>query len=67
MDKILIAMVIALVVLPPSLDPSIIIKEFQMGYRPHVDGKFWKGLRNAIIPGLLLWAVIAFVIWLIIR
>lgn len=67
MDKILIALVIALVLLPPAWDPAIRIKEIQMGHRPTPDGKFWKGFRNAIIPTLLLWAAIAFVIWLIIK
>lgn len=67
MDKILIALVIALIILPPSWDPAIRIKEFQMGHRPQPEGKFWIGFRNAIIPTLLLWAAIAFIVWLIIK
>lgn len=67
MDKILVALVIALIVLPPSWDPAIRIKEFQMGHRPHPEGKFWKGFLNAIILSILLWAAIAFIVWLIIK
>lgn len=67
MAEVLIALVIALIVLPPSWDPAIIIKEFQMGHRPHPEGKFWKGFLNAIIFSILLWAAIAFIIWLIIK
>ena len=67
MAEALIAIVIALILLPPAWDPAILIKEFQMGYRPKPDEKFWRGVRNAFLPCLALWAVFAFIIWLIIR
>lgn len=65
MAEALIALCITLVLLPPRWDPAILIKEYQMGHIP--PNKFFRGLRNAILPTLLLWAALGFVVWLILN
>lgn len=62
MTVALVSLALTVAFLPPKWDPAILLKEYQMGHVP--PNKFFRGLKNAILPALALWAVVAFIVWI---